>query len=194
MGTARCVRALLCWVEVDRLPTSPVARPGSQRQTYYSVPGAFCKLHKARSTAISAALRKVLCCVRRVSRRPAAVKRRLPKLVEVMFDVDAAFLGTVVARWCLTTVCSIRRQTQVVTGILKYVPQVVLNARRRSTTGWTIWNVILDFTGGLLSVVQVTDMDCLVYPVRARSIMGAVGFMGQTVPRTMCTAKVSSDK
>lgn len=44
---------------------------------------------------------------------------------------------------------------QVGTGILKYIPQVVLNIRRRSTKGWTIWNVILDLTGGLLSVVQV---------------------------------------
>ncbi len=44
---------------------------------------------------------------------------------------------------------------QVVTGVLKYVPQVVLNIRRRSTQGWTIWNVILDLAGGLLSVVQV---------------------------------------
>lgn len=44
---------------------------------------------------------------------------------------------------------------QVVTGVLKYVPQVLLNIRRRSTKGWTIWNVILDLTGGLLSVVQV---------------------------------------
>lgn len=44
---------------------------------------------------------------------------------------------------------------QVLTGVLKYVPQVLLNIRRRSTKGWTIWNVILDLTGGLLSVLQV---------------------------------------
>lgn len=52
---------------------------------------------------------------------------------------------------------------QVGTGILKYVPQVALNMRRRSTTGWTIWNVILDLVGGLLSVVQVcmqTHLSC----------------------------------
>lgn len=47
-----------------------------------------------------------------------------------------------------------RKKWQVGTGILKYIPQVVLNIRRRSTKGWTIWNVILDLTGGLLSVVQ----------------------------------------
>ncbi|CAN0453740.1 unnamed protein product [Ectocarpus sp. 12 AP-2014] len=48
---------------------------------------------------------------------------------------------------------------KVVTGIIKYVPQVILNIRRRSTAGWTIWNVILDLTGGLLSVVQLV-LDC----------------------------------
>lgn len=36
----------------------------------------------------------------------------------------------------------------------KYIPQVVINHRRRSTAGWSIHNVLLDFTGGLLSVVQ----------------------------------------
>eukprot|EP00903_Cladosiphon_okamuranus_P006785 g6613.t1 len=48
---------------------------------------------------------------------------------------------------------------KVVTGILKYVPQVILNIQRRSTQGWTIWNVILDLTGGLLSVIQLV-LDC----------------------------------
>ena len=36
----------------------------------------------------------------------------------------------------------------------KYVPQAVLNWRRGSTAGWNIHNVLLDFTGGLLSVLQ----------------------------------------
>lgn len=38
---------------------------------------------------------------------------------------------------------------------MKYIPQVLLNARRKSTKGWTIWNVLLDLFGGLLSVLQV---------------------------------------
>ena len=32
-------------------------------------------------------------------------------------------------------------------SITKYVPQVVLNAKRRSTVGWNIDNVVLDFVG-----------------------------------------------
>ena len=36
----------------------------------------------------------------------------------------------------------------------KYIPQVIINNQRRSTAGWSIHNVLLDFTGGLLSVIQ----------------------------------------
>jgi len=39
--------------------------------------------------------------------------------------------------------------------LLKYIPQAFLNFRRGSTVGWNIWNVLLDFTGGFLSVVQL---------------------------------------
>jgi cystinosin len=38
--------------------------------------------------------------------------------------------------------------------IIKYLPQVYLNYKRKLTVGWNIWNVLLDFTGGSLSVVQ----------------------------------------
>jgi len=39
-------------------------------------------------------------------------------------------------------------------SMCKYVPQVLLNARRRSTVGWSVENVLLDITGGTLSVLQ----------------------------------------
>jgi len=46
-------------------------------------------------------------------------------------------------------------------SITKYVPQVVLNAKRRSTVGWNIDNVVLDFVGGMLSLAQaVLDAGC----------------------------------
>ncbi|CAI2376313.1 unnamed protein product [Moneuplotes crassus] len=42
---------------------------------------------------------------------------------------------------------------------LKYVPQVWLNCKRKSTQGWSILNIFLDFTGGSLSILQqVLDM------------------------------------
>ena len=39
--------------------------------------------------------------------------------------------------------------------LLKYVPQAILNYRRRSTVGWSIENILLDFTGGTLSMLQM---------------------------------------
>ncbi|XP_014093038.1 cystinosin homolog isoform X2 [Bactrocera oleae] len=39
--------------------------------------------------------------------------------------------------------------------IIKYVPQALMNYRRKSTTGWSIGNILLDLTGGLLSMLQM---------------------------------------
>uniref|UniRef100_A0A4Y0BWF2 Cystinosin n=1 Tax=Anopheles funestus TaxID=62324 RepID=A0A4Y0BWF2_ANOFN len=39
--------------------------------------------------------------------------------------------------------------------LVKYIPQAVLNYRRKSTVGWSIGNVLLDFTGGFFSMVQM---------------------------------------
>ncbi|XP_028301032.1 cystinosin [Gouania willdenowi] len=39
--------------------------------------------------------------------------------------------------------------------LIKYVPQAYMNYRRQSTEGWSIGNVLLDFTGGVLSILQM---------------------------------------
>jgi len=39
--------------------------------------------------------------------------------------------------------------------LIKYVPQAVMNYRRKSTVGWSIGNILLDFTGGMLSMIQM---------------------------------------
>jgi cystinosin len=44
-------------------------------------------------------------------------------------------------------------------SLIKYIPQVVLNIKRKSTVGWSIWNILLDFTGGCLSILQLV-WDC----------------------------------
>ncbi|CAI2376616.1 unnamed protein product [Moneuplotes crassus] len=48
---------------------------------------------------------------------------------------------------------------KVVITFQKYIPQIVLNYRRKSTEGYSILGVIFDFSGGVLSIVQlVIDM------------------------------------
>jgi cystinosin len=39
--------------------------------------------------------------------------------------------------------------------IAKYVPQVYLNWKLKSTVGWSIYNVLLDFGGGIASIAQL---------------------------------------
>ncbi|CAH0626775.1 unnamed protein product [Chrysodeixis includens] len=38
---------------------------------------------------------------------------------------------------------------------IKYLPQAIMNYRRKSTVGWSIGNIFLDFTGGFLSIFQM---------------------------------------
>lgn len=39
--------------------------------------------------------------------------------------------------------------------LIKYIPQAYMNYRRKSTVGWSIGNILLDFTGGSLSILQM---------------------------------------
>eukprot|EP00088_Acartia_fossae_P009114 TRINITY_DN14403_c0_g1_i1.p1 TRINITY_DN14403_c0_g1~~TRINITY_DN14403_c0_g1_i1.p1 ORF type:complete len:402 (-),score=58.95 TRINITY_DN14403_c0_g1_i1:157-1362(-) len=39
--------------------------------------------------------------------------------------------------------------------LIKYIPQAYMNYRRKSTVGWSIGNILLDFTGGALSILQM---------------------------------------
>ncbi|CAL8102951.1 unnamed protein product [Orchesella dallaii] len=44
---------------------------------------------------------------------------------------------------------------KLVITLIKYVPQAYLNWYRKSTSGWSIGNVLLDFTGGIFSLTQM---------------------------------------
>ena len=50
---------------------------------------------------------------------------------------------------------------KLVISFIKYIPQLVFNYRRKSTVGWTIYNILLDFSGGTLSIIQFF-MNCAI--------------------------------
>lgn len=50
---------------------------------------------------------------------------------------------------------------KLIVSLVKYIPQVIHNQARKSTVGWSITNVLLDFTGGTLSLAQLL-MQCSV--------------------------------
>ena len=44
---------------------------------------------------------------------------------------------------------------KVLITVAKYIPQVLLNMKRKSCVGWNIWNILLDIAGGILSLIQL---------------------------------------
>ena len=44
---------------------------------------------------------------------------------------------------------------KLLTVVLKYIPQVWVNYKRKSTQGWSIYPMLLDFAGGWLSLGQL---------------------------------------
>ncbi|KAK3378377.1 hypothetical protein B0H63DRAFT_246056 [Podospora didyma] len=43
---------------------------------------------------------------------------------------------------------------KLIVTLIKYTPQIVVNYRNRSTKGWSISQILLDFSGGILSIAQ----------------------------------------
>lgn len=39
--------------------------------------------------------------------------------------------------------------------LIKFTPQILANYRNKSTVGWSIWQILLDFVGGVLSISQL---------------------------------------
>ncbi|KAK4041816.1 hypothetical protein C8A01DRAFT_34194 [Parachaetomium inaequale] len=44
---------------------------------------------------------------------------------------------------------------KLIVTLIKYTPQVIVNHRNRSTKGWSILQILLDFSGGILSIAQL---------------------------------------
>ena len=44
---------------------------------------------------------------------------------------------------------------KLVITVIKYIPQAWTNYKRKSTTGWSIWQILLDLVGGVLSIAQL---------------------------------------
>ncbi|KAH7318682.1 PQ loop repeat-domain-containing protein [Stachybotrys elegans] len=56
--------------------------------------------------------------------------------------------------WCELDIVYALGYVKLVITLIKYTPQIVANMRNKSTKGWSIWQILLDVAGGLLSVSQ----------------------------------------
>jgi len=92
--------------------------------------------------------------------RPGLILRRTVSSVLLVFIIAATIVAAIV--WGTSegfldwlTYINILAQAKVAISVVKYCPQVWMNYQRKSTVGWNIHNVLLDFSGGLLSVAQL---------------------------------------
>ncbi|KAK1291016.1 hypothetical protein QJS10_CPB18g00561 [Acorus calamus] len=65
---------------------------------------------------------------------------------------------------------------QVVMTAIKYIPQVWMNFRRKSTVGWSIGNILLDLLGGVMNFSQMG-----VQSIDQRTIVNFYGNIGKTL-------------
>ncbi|KAJ8119215.1 hypothetical protein ONZ43_g3793 [Nemania bipapillata] len=57
--------------------------------------------------------------------------------------------------WAWLDVIYVISYVKLLVTMVKYAPQLVYNSRNRSTKGWDISQILLDFSGGLLSIAQL---------------------------------------
>jgi cystinosin len=87
-------------------------------------------------------------------------KQRISHLARIIGTVLIVFLfiSTIVAftnHLSTLTLLYFYSYVKLAITIIKYVPQAWMNYKRKSTEGWSIGNILLDFTGGTLSVLQM---------------------------------------
>lgn len=89
----------------------------------------------------------------RGAQRVSNIARGILSLYVIIIVVFIILAGTDVVHWLdFFNTCSYIKLS---ITLIKYVPQAVMNYRRKSTEGWSIGNIILDFTGGMLSMLQM---------------------------------------
>jgi len=57
--------------------------------------------------------------------------------------------------WTWLGFCLLTSFVKLAVTLVKYIPQALLNYKRKSTEGWSIGNIVLDFSGGMLSFAQL---------------------------------------
>ena len=89
--------------------------------------------------------------------------QRVSWVCRIAIAIGLLYIGTLALLAGLTGVCpnltwlnfvSWISYIKLIVTIVKYCPQAYMNYSRKSTSGWSIGNVLLDLTGGLCSILQ----------------------------------------
>ncbi|XP_077284588.1 lysosomal cystine transporter cystinosin isoform X2 [Arctopsyche grandis] len=89
----------------------------------------------------------------RENQRVSTTARIILGIFGVVILVSLILAATIVITWLdFLYYCSYIKLS---ITLIKYVPQAYMNYRRKSTVGWSIGNIFLDFVGGTLSMLQM---------------------------------------
>ncbi|KAJ3643343.1 hypothetical protein Zmor_026061 [Zophobas morio] len=89
----------------------------------------------------------------RADQRVSLTARGILGIFGLFLFISIILAGTDVIHWLdFLYYCS---YVKLAITLIKYVPQAYMNYKRKSTVGWSIGNIFLDFTGGMLSMLQM---------------------------------------
>ncbi|KAJ2946902.1 hypothetical protein O0L34_g16241 [Tuta absoluta] len=110
----------------------------------------FFSLHAAFATVVTI----VQCCIyERDDQRVSLVGRGILGVFTCVVVTTASLGAASVLAWLdFLQYCS---YIKLCITLIKYVPQAYMNYKRKSTVGWSIGNIFLDFVGGFLSILQM---------------------------------------
>ncbi|KAG6410190.1 hypothetical protein SASPL_128242 [Salvia splendens] len=114
-----------------------------------------------------------LCTVKRGNQK---VSKTAAVLVSVAWLAAAVCVFVAIPRHSWFWLVSCFNTIQVVMTVIKYIPQVVLNFRRKSTIGFSIGNILLDFFGGITNYFQM-----VVQSIDQKSWINFYGNIGKTM-------------
>ncbi|EHK27513.1 uncharacterized protein TRIVIDRAFT_73286 [Trichoderma virens Gv29-8] len=69
--------------------------------------------------------------------------------------VSATPSGNPATDWCELDIVYAVGYIKILVTLVKYTPQILANYRNKSTRGWSIWQILLDVLGGVLSLAQL---------------------------------------
>eukprot|EP00483_Globobulimina_turgida_P002212 UN02214 len=75
-------------------------------------------------------------------------------ILSLLGDPHIGLIHTAIPWFGTFSTISFLGYVKVTVTAVKYFPQIYMNWRDQSTTGWSIHNILLDFTGGALSLLQ----------------------------------------
>ncbi|KAL7903598.1 PQ loop repeat domain-containing protein [Trichoderma sp. SZMC 28014] len=63
--------------------------------------------------------------------------------------------GNPATDWCELDIVYAAGYVKLLVTLVKFTPQILANYRNKSTRGWSIWQILLDVVGGILSLAQL---------------------------------------